>query len=68
MRLQTLAARALEASGSSLITVLRPMLEISRNCSLSDTMLPQSASTIVSTWYYFTLLTNGKKKKKNTNK
>lgn len=59
MRLQTLAARALEASGSSLITVLRPILEMSRSCSLSDTMLPHSESTIVSTWYSLTLLTNG---------
>lgn len=59
--LQTLAANALDAKGSSLITVFRPMLEISRSCSFSETMFPQRASTIVSTWYSFTLFTSGPK-------
>lgn len=49
----------LEAGGSSPITVLRPILEISRSCSLSESMLVQRVSTIVSTWYSFTLLTKG---------
>lgn len=48
-----------EAGGSSEITVLRPMLEISRSCSLSDSMFVQSVSTMVSTWYSFTLPTSG---------
>lgn len=47
------------AGGSSEITVLRPMLEISRSCSLSDSMFVQSVSTMVSTWYSFTLPTSG---------
>ena len=63
IRRQTLAARPLEANGSSLITVLRPMLEISRSCSLSETMLAHKASTMTSTWYSFTLLTKGPKLK-----
>ena len=41
------------------MTVLRPIEEISRSCSLSDSMLVQSVSTMVSTWYSFTLLTRG---------
>lgn len=47
------------AGGSSEITVLRPMLEMSRSCSLSDSMLVQSVSTMVSTWYSFTFPTSG---------
>lgn len=57
--LQTLAASPPEAIGSSLMTVFKPMLEISLNCSLSETILAHSESTIVSTWYSFTLFTNG---------
>lgn len=49
----------LEAGGSSPMTVFRPMLEMSLSCSLSDSMLVHSVSTIVSTWYSFTLLTRG---------
>jgi len=51
----------LEAGGSSPITVFRPMEEMSLSCSLSDSMLVHSVSTIVSTWYSFTLLTRGPK-------
>ena len=36
-----------------------PILEISRNCSFSDSMLLHSVSTIVSTWTSFTLFTSG---------
>lgn len=65
--LQTLAANALDPKGSSEMTVLRPMLEISRNCSFSDTKLLQRFSTIVSTWYSLTLFTNGPKLKQTYN-
>lgn len=51
----------LDAGGSSPITVFRPMLEMSRSCSLSDSMFVHNVSTIVSTWYSFTLLTSGPK-------
>lgn len=51
----------LDAGGSSPITVLRPMLEMSRSCSLSDSMFVHNVSTIVSTWYSLTLLTSGPK-------
>lgn len=51
----------LDAGGSSPITVFRPMLEMSRSCSLSDSMFVHSVSTIVSTWYSLTLLTSGPK-------
>lgn len=47
------------AGGSSDRTVLRPMPAMSRSCSLSDRMLAQRASTMVSTWYSFTLPTRG---------
>lgn len=57
--LQTLAASEEEARGNSLITVFSPMLDISRNCSFSDTIFVQRASTMVSTWYSFTLFTSG---------
>ena len=67
IRLQTLAAKPVEAKGSSLITVFKPILEMSLNCSLSDTMLLHRESTIVSTWYSFTLLTNGPKLQKIMN-
>lgn len=35
------------------------MDEMSLSCSLSDSMLVHSVSTMVSTWYSFTLLTRG---------
>lgn len=41
------------------MTVLSPMLEMSRSCSLSETILLQSVSTMASTWCSFTLLTRG---------
>jgi len=41
------------------MTVFSPMLEISRSCSLSDSMFVHSVSTMVSTWYSFTLPTSG---------
>ena len=47
------------AVGSSDRTVFRPMPAMSRSCSLSDRMLAQRASTMVSTWYSFTLPTRG---------
>lgn len=53
------ASLPLEAGGSSPITVFRPMEEMSLSCSLSDSMLVHSVSTMVSTWYSFTLLTRG---------
>ncbi|TNN40106.1 hypothetical protein EYF80_049732 [Liparis tanakae] len=68
--LQTLAARAEpEGRGEGLSTrqpgrtrvLQRPMDEMSLSCSLSDSMLVHSVSTIVSTWYSFTLLTSGPK-------
>lgn len=64
--LQTLAARALEPSGSSEMTVLRPMLDISLSCSLSETIFPHRASTIVSTWYSLTLFTRGPRLRNKT--
>ena len=36
-----------------------PILEMSLSCSLSDTMLQHSVSTMVSTWNSFTLFTRG---------
>lgn len=57
--LQTLAASGPDPNGSSDITVFRPILEMSLSCSLSETMLLHSASTMVSTWYSLTLLTKG---------
>ncbi|KAH3897097.1 hypothetical protein DPMN_021281 [Dreissena polymorpha] len=36
-----------------------PILEISLSCSLSDSMLLHSVSTMVSTWNSFTLFTRG---------
>ena len=54
-----LIARDWVVSGSSLMTVLRAMEEMSLSCSLSPTMLLQSVSTIVSTWYSLTLDTRG---------
>lgn len=59
IRLHMLAAKPVDNGGNSLITVFKPMLQISRSCSFSDSMLLHSVSTIVSTWYSFTLLTNG---------
>lgn len=56
-----MAFSPLEAGGSSPITVFRPMEEMSLSCSLSDSMLVHSVSTMVSTWYSFTLLTRGPK-------
>ena len=41
------------------------MLEISLSCSLSDNMLEQSVSTIVSTWNSFTLFTRGPRLKRD---
>lgn len=64
--LQTLAASGPDPSGSSDITVFRPILEMSLSCSLSETMLLHSASTIVSTWYSLTLLTKGPRLKRKT--
>lgn len=47
--LHTLAAKVFEPNGSSEITVFRPMLLISRSCSVSESMLAQRVSTILST-------------------
>ena len=57
------AAKVCVVNGSSLITVLRPIDEISLNCSLSPIMLLHNVSTINSTWWSFTLHTNGPKLK-----
>lgn len=59
--MQTLPAKALEPSGSSAMTVFKPILDMSLSCSLSETMLLQRESTMVSTWYSLTLLTSGPK-------
>ena len=47
------------------IRLYPPMLDISLSCSLSDSMLEHSVSTIVSTWYSFTLPTSGPKLSQN---
>lgn len=60
------ASLPLEAGGSSPITVLSPMEEMSLSCSLSDSMLVHRVSTMVSTWYSFTLLTSGPRLWKQT--
>ena len=44
-----------------------PMLEMSLSCSLSDTMLQHSVSTMVSTWNSFTLFTRGPKLQRASN-
>lgn len=59
MRWHTLGTSETEFCGKSEMTVLRPMLEMSRSCSLLLIMLPQSVSTMVSTCTSFTLLTRG---------
>ena len=48
------AASVVAEGGNSTITVLRPILDMSRSCSLSDIMLVHRVSTIVSTCISFT--------------
>lgn len=55
----TVAAILDDDSGSSLMTVLRLIDEMSRNCSLSEHMFVHKWSTIVSTCSSFTFVTNG---------
>ena len=57
------AANVCVVNGNSLITVLRPMDEISLNCSLSPIILLHNVSTINSTWWSLTLQTKGPKLK-----
>lgn len=57
--LQIVETKDVEVGDNSAITVFRPMLEISRSCSLFEIMFEQSVSTIVSTCISFTLLTSG---------
>lgn len=65
MVLQTVAAKVCVVRGSSLMTVFKPMEEMSRNCSLSPTMLLHSVSTMCSTWWSLTLPTRGPKLEQN---
>lgn len=49
IRLQIFPENPPGACGSSAITVLRPILEISLSCSFSEIIFAHKASTIVST-------------------
>ena len=58
------AANVCVVNGNSFITVLRPMDEMSLNCSLSPIILLHNVSTINSTWWSLTLQTKGPKLKR----